>query len=140
MATYAFLNVDEAAFLDTAVARLIPADDRWPGARESGVTNYIDKQMASAWAGGEHLYRSGPRQPGTPGQGYQLRQTPAELFRTPIGAINREFAAGGTTFAKSSPAEQDAYLRSIESDDRSLGGVQAKQFFAELWQSTLDRA
>lgn len=136
--TYAFLNAEEAAFLDAAVARLVPADDRWPGAREAGVTNYIDKQMASAWGGGERLYRSGPWQPGTPSQGYQLPLTPAELFRTAIGAINREFAAKGTTFAELSPGEQDAYLRSIESDDRSLGGVPAKEFFAELWQSTIE--
>jgi len=136
--TYAFLNADEAAFVDAAVARLIPADDRWPGAREVGVTNYIDKQMASAWGGGERLYRSGPWQPGTPGQGYQLPLTPAELFRTAVGAINREFAAKGMTFAELSPAEQDIYLHAIENDNRSLGGVPAKEFFAELWRSTIE--
>jgi gluconate 2-dehydrogenase gamma chain len=137
-ATYAFVNAEEAAFLDAAVSRLIPADDRWPGARETGVTNYIDKQMASAWGGGERLYRNGPWQPGTPSQGYQLPLTPAELFRTAVGAINRELTAKGTTFAKLSPAEQDAYLHGIETDNRSLGGVSAKEFFAQLWQSTLE--
>src|SRR5712691_2159599 len=60
--TYLFLNAEEAAFIEAAVARLIPADDQWPGAVEAGVPNYIDKQLSSAWGAGERLYRSGPWQ------------------------------------------------------------------------------
>ena len=60
--TYIFFNLDEVEFIEAAVARLIPADDRWPGALEVGVTNYIDKQMGGAWGAGERLYRSGPWQ------------------------------------------------------------------------------
>ena len=84
--TYLFFNTDEAAFIEAAVARLIPADDRWPGALEAGVPNYIDKQLNGAWGAGERLYRNGPWQAGTPSQGYQLPFTPAELFRTAIAA------------------------------------------------------
>jgi gluconate 2-dehydrogenase gamma chain len=43
--TYLFFNVEEAAFIEAAVARLIPKDDQW-----AGVPNYIDKQLAGAWA------------------------------------------------------------------------------------------
>jgi hypothetical protein len=43
---YAFINVAEAEFVEAAVARLIPADGRWPGVLEAVATNYIDKQMA----------------------------------------------------------------------------------------------
>jgi gluconate 2-dehydrogenase gamma chain len=88
--TYLFLNDDEAAFIEAAVGRLIPADPQWPGGIEAGVPNYIDKQLGGAWGAGERLYRSGPWQPGTPSQGYQLPFTPAELFRTAITALNRE--------------------------------------------------
>jgi gluconate 2-dehydrogenase gamma chain len=37
--TYLFLNMEEAAFIEAAVARLIPADDTWPGGLEAGVAN-----------------------------------------------------------------------------------------------------
>ena len=48
--TYIFFETDEAAFVEAAVSRLIPADEQWPGALEAGVPNYIDKQLAGAWA------------------------------------------------------------------------------------------
>src|SRR5258705_1604002 len=136
--TYVFLNREEAAFIESAVARLIPADTKWPGALEAGVPNYIDKQLAGAWGAGERLYRSGPWQPGTPSQGYQLPFTPAELFKKAIGAINKEFAASGTPFAKMSPDQQDGYLRKLEAGGKDLDGVPSEVFFAHLWQSTLE--
>jgi gluconate 2-dehydrogenase gamma chain len=45
---YLFLNDEELAFIAAAVARLIPEDDKWPGAVQAGVPNYIDKQLGSA--------------------------------------------------------------------------------------------
>jgi gluconate 2-dehydrogenase gamma chain len=136
--TYIFFNLDEVQFIEAAVARLIPADDRWPGALEVGVTNYIDKQMGGAWGAGERLYRSSPWQAGTPSQGYQLPLTPAELFRTAIAAINKELAAKATPFAAMTPANQDAYLKELETTDRDLGGVPASEFFAHLWEATIE--
>src|SRR6266404_3189888 len=64
--TYVFFNSEEAAFIEAAVARLIPADEEWPGALEACAPNYIDKQLAGAWGAGERLYRSGPWQHGAP--------------------------------------------------------------------------
>src|SRR5271168_1805132 len=96
---YQFFNKEEAAFIEAAVARLIPADEQWGGAIEAGVPNYVDKQLGGAWGAGERLYSSGPWQPGTPTQGYQLPYKPAELFRTALGAINKELAKSGTPFA-----------------------------------------
>lgn len=136
--TYVFFNAAEAAFMEAAVARLIPADDQWPGALEAGATNYIDKQLAGAWGAGERLYRSGPWLKGAPTQGYQLPFTPAELFRTAIGAIAKDLARKGTPFAKMSPPDQDAYLKSLETGDQDLGGVPARVFFADLWQMTVE--
>src|SRR6266446_7282992 len=128
--TYLFFNSEEAAFIEAAVARLIPADEQWGGAIEAGVPNYIDKQLGGAWGAGERLYRSGPWQPGTPSQGYQLPFTPAELFKKAIGAINKELAASGTPFAKMSPDQQDGYLRKLESGGKDLDGVPSEIFLA----------
>jgi gluconate 2-dehydrogenase gamma chain len=135
--TYLFFNSEEAAFVEAAVARLIPADDKWPGAIEAGVPNYIDKQLNGAWGAGERLYRSGPWQAGTPSQGYQLPFTPAELYRTALGAINAELKAK-TPFAKMAAAEQDAYLHSLEAGGKDLGGVPSNVFFATLWECTVE--
>jgi gluconate 2-dehydrogenase gamma chain len=137
-AFYLFLNTEEAAFVEAAVSRLIPADETWPGALEVAVPNYIDKQLAGAWGAGERLYRSGPWQPGTPSQGYQLPFTPAELFHTALAAINEELAEAGTPFAKMSPGQQEAYLRSLEAGAKNLGGVPSDVFFAQLWESTVE--
>jgi gluconate 2-dehydrogenase gamma chain len=136
-ATYIFFNPDEAAFVEAAVSRLIPPDERWGGALEAGVPNYIDKQLAGAWGAGERLYRSGPWQQGTPEQGYQLPFTSAELFHTALAAINKS-AKGGAHFAKMAPHDQDAYLKSLEAGGKDLGGVPSGVFFAQLWELTLE--
>jgi gluconate 2-dehydrogenase gamma chain len=136
--TYIFLNRDEAAFIEGAVARLIPVDSKWPGALEAGVPNYIDKQLAGAWGAGERLYRSGPWRPGTPSQGYQLPFTPAELFHTALKAINTDLSNAGTPFARMNSEQQDAYLGHLEAGEKDLGGVPSDVFFAHLWQCTLE--
>jgi len=138
LTTYLFLNSEEASFVEAAVARLIPEDDQWPGAHTAGVPNYIDKQLAGAWGVGERLYRSGPWQPGTPSQGYQLPFTPAELFRTSIDAINKELSQTGTPFAAMNSEQQDAYLAGLESGGKDLGGVPSNVFFEHLWECTIE--
>lgn len=136
--TYLFLNSDEAAFIEAAVARLIPADDKWGGAIEAGVPGFIDKQLAGAWGAGERLYRSGPWQSGAQSQGYQLPFTPAELFRTAVEAINKDLAQAATAFNKMRPEQQDAYLNILEAGGKDLGGVPSDVFFAHLWGCTLE--
>lgn len=134
--TYLFFNAEEAAFVEAAVARLIPKDDQWGGALEAGVPIYIDKQLAGAWGAGERLYRSGPWQAGTPSQGYQLPFTPAELFRTALRAIVKEHPQ--TPFAQMNPERQDEYLKSLEAGGTDLDGVPSDVFFAHLWECTLE--
>jgi gluconate 2-dehydrogenase gamma chain len=136
--TYLFLNSEEAAFIESAVARLIPVDPKWPGALKAGVPNYIDKQLAGAWGAGERLYRSGPWHSGTPSQGYQLPFTPAELFRTALEAITTALSQAGTPFARMNSEQQDAYLRHLEAGETDLGGVPSDVFFSHLWQCTLE--
>jgi gluconate 2-dehydrogenase gamma chain len=135
---YIFLTPEEAAFVEAATARLIPADEAGPGAREAGVPNYIDKQLGGAWGAGERLYRSGPWRQGEPTQGYQLPFTPAELFRNACRALRDEAARGGVPFEKRDPAAQDAYLRDLQESRRDLNGVPANVFFESLWALTVE--
>ena len=133
---YRFFNTEEGAFVEAAVARLIPADEEWGGAIEAGVPNYMDLQLGGAWGAGERLYRSGPWRPGIPGQGYQLPYTPAELFHKALAGIQKEHA--GAAFAHRTPAQQDEYLKALETSSRDLGGVPAHVFFVHLWELTVE--
>jgi gluconate 2-dehydrogenase gamma chain len=133
-----FLNDSEKRFLESAVDRLIPPDEQWPGARQADVVNYIDLQMAGPWGRGEMLYRHGPFRAGTPSQGYQLEYTPAELFRRSISAINAHFKARGKAFDQLPSKAQDSYLASLEKGGIDLDGVPCNVFFELLLQHTVE--
>jgi gluconate 2-dehydrogenase gamma chain len=136
---YLYFRPDEARFIEAAVARLIPLDANGPGALEAGVPNYIDRQLGGAWGAGERLYRSGPWQPGVPGQGYQLPFTPAELFRNSLRAIADDLQKRrNTSFDKLPGTEQDAYLESLQTGQQSLNGVPAHTFFESLLALTIE--
>jgi gluconate 2-dehydrogenase gamma chain len=138
-AQYTFFNAEEASFVESAVARLIPADETGPGALEANVPVYIDRQLAGAWGAGERLYRSGPWQQGKPTQGYQLPFTPAELFRNALRAITddvRKSTQG--SFAKLTAADQDMYLKALEGGGKDLSGVPSNIFFQSLLETTIE--
>src|SRR5579863_5855199 len=87
-AGYAFLNLDEAAFVEAVVDHMIPADEISPKGTDLGVNIYIDRALAGGWGKGDRLYMQGPWKLGTPAQGYQLPLTPAQLYRAGIAATN----------------------------------------------------
>ena len=130
----------EAVFVTAAVARLIPADDLGPGAVEAGVPTFIDRQLAGPYGRGERWYMQGPWSAGAPTQGWQTRLTPAGLYRAAIKAVDAAVVreSRGGSFAKLAPADQDAFLQRLEKGDVALDGVDAKAFFAQLLQNTLE--
>lgn len=136
---YRYFTAPEAAFIEAAVARLIPADELGPGALEAGVPAFIDKQLAGARGSGERLYRSGPWRPGSPSQGYQLPYTPAELFRHALRAIDADLKRrGGHSFARLPAQEQVAYLAALEKGEKDLDGMPSQVFFESLLEMTLE--
>ena len=64
-----FFTPEEWAFIKAAVARLIPADERGPGALEAGVPEFIDRQMNTPYATGSIWYMQGPFNPDAEGDG-----------------------------------------------------------------------
>ena len=127
---------DEKLFLEAAVDRLIPPDERWTGAVGAGVVNYIDLQMAGDWGKGKLICMQGPFRKGLPTQGYQLEYTPAELFRRSIGAINKIFQEQGSSFSALPPAEKDEFLSKIEKGELDLDGVPSSVFSPPRWSIT----
>jgi gluconate 2-dehydrogenase gamma chain len=136
---YTYFTPAEAAFIEAAVARLIPNDPVGPGAVEANVPFFLDRQLAGPFGRGDHYYLGGPWPKGTPEQGYQSRFSPAQLYRAAIAAIDQYVTANlnAATFAKLAAADQDKLLKGLESGDVKLdGGVDAKSFFAMFLQNT----
>ncbi|MDB5446709.1 MAG: Twin-arginine translocation pathway signal [Phenylobacterium sp.] len=137
-AGYVFFTPAEAAFIEAAVARLIPNDAVGPGAMEAGVPTFIDRQLAGQYGHGLHFYLGGPWPKGTPEQGYQSRFTPAQLYRNTIPAIEtyvgRNFR--GASFHGLSAADQDKVLQGFESGSIQLDGADGQGFFTMLLQNT----
>jgi gluconate 2-dehydrogenase gamma chain len=134
---YGYLTPPEVRFLDAAVERLIPTDELGPGAKDAGVTCYIDRQLCSAWGTHGRNYRSGPWLEGTPEQGYQSRLTPQEVYRIGIREIT-DFCRGAyeKTFDQLPPERQDEVLKALEKNEIDLPSLSAKLFFDLLWRNT----
>lgn len=134
---YGYLTQPEVRFLDAAVERLIPTDDLGPGARDAGVTCYIDRHLCSVWGSHGRNYRSGPWLEGTPEQGFQSRLTPQEIYRIGIREIN-EFcrAQHGKLFDQLPATRQDEVLKLLEQDKVELPSLSARLFFTLLWRNT----
>jgi len=112
---YAYLTGAEVRFLDAAVERLIPTDELGPGAKDAGVTCYIDRQLSGVWGMHGRNYRSGPWLEGTPEQGYQSRFTPQEVYRIAIREINDYCRSQhGKLFEHLPAATRDEVLKALE--------------------------
>jgi gluconate 2-dehydrogenase gamma chain len=134
---YGYFTQPEAAFIEAAVSRLIPADELGPGAKEAGVAYFIDQQLAGAW--GEHArnYRQGPWPEGTPTQGYQSPLTPQEVYRTAIAETQRYCSSKyAKAFDALAAVLQDEVLRDLQEGKITLELVPARLFFGMLWANT----
>jgi gluconate 2-dehydrogenase gamma chain len=136
---YTFLAPPEAAFVEAAVDRLIPADDLTPSGSTCGVAVFIDRQLAGAWGSGDRLYMQGPWAKGTPTQGYQLPMTPAEFFRAGIASTN---AYCRQTYQKEfdrlSADQQVQVLQGLDQDRISIEHVPAQDFFNLLLNAAME--
>jgi len=134
-----FFNGDEARAVEAAVARIIPADDVGPGAREAGVAVFIDLQLAGAWGDGAHLYRHPPFVPGTPQQGYQLAFTPTEMFRLGFAKLDESARkAHGVAFADLTTQQQDELLVLAEQGKVDFGALPSAVFFGALLDAVME--
>jgi gluconate 2-dehydrogenase gamma chain len=115
-----FFTEAEALIVAAAASRIFPSDDSGPGAREAGVSIYIDRQLASSYGRDRFRYTQPPFEAAPSVLGYQGKETPREIYR--------EGLKGLKGFHLLSPAEQDKSLQQIESSI----------FFALLRQNTIE--
>jgi gluconate 2-dehydrogenase gamma chain len=137
---YTFLTEPEAAFVEAAAERLIPADDLGPGGREAGVAFYIDQQLGGQYGYASKMYQQGPWQADAPPEfGYQLPLTPQQVYRLGIAATNAYCTKTyGKTFDKLSSAHQDDVLTALDGAKLAFESVPAKVFFEMLYGNAVE--
>jgi gluconate 2-dehydrogenase gamma chain len=137
--TWLILTPQEAAFFSATSDTMIPKDDLSPSGTECGVPIFIDHQLASAWGGGDRMYRAGPFIKGTPEQGYQLSLTPHQFFVAGVIAANAWCEKTyGKTFDRLDQSQRNAALTAMEKGTAQFDGLDAKQFFGALLTITME--
>jgi gluconate 2-dehydrogenase gamma chain len=139
-AGYAFLNLDEAAFVETLVDHMVPADDLTPKGTDLGINIFIDRALAGSWGKGDRLYMQGPWKTGVPSQGYQLPLTPAELYRAGIEATNAHCRKTyGKSFDRLDEAQRQEVLVGLSTGKVNFAsGPPVRVFWATLYQTVME--
>ena len=139
-AGYAFLNLEEAAFIEALVDHMVPADDLTPKGTDLGLNVYIDRALAGSWGKGDRLYMQGPWKRGVPSQGYQLPLTPAELFRAGIEATNAHCRKTyQKTFDALGEAQRQEVLVGLSGNKIKFdSGLPAGPFWSALYQTVME--
>jgi gluconate 2-dehydrogenase gamma chain len=138
-AGYEFFDINESAFIESAVDTLIPADPVVPGAAELGVGPYIDRQMAGGYGKDDQLYLKGPFEEETAQQGYQSPMNPSELIRAGIAAVNNYTKKQyQKTFAALSAEDRLRVMLDLAAEKVSLPSVPTETFFGLMLQLTIE--
>jgi gluconate 2-dehydrogenase gamma chain len=130
---YLALSPDEAAFVETLVDVMCPADEYTPGGVECGLATFIDRQIAGGFGKGERLYRKGPWRTGRPEDGYQLPLTPEQYFKEGLRAADqacaRRYQRG---FSELNADEAEVFLTDLAEDRLIDAPLKLADWFNEL--------
>ena len=139
-AGYAFLNLEEAAFVEALVDHMIPADNLTPKGTDVGINIYIDRALTGAWGKGDRLYMQGPWKTGVPAQGYQLPLTPAQLYRAGILATNAYCRKTySKTFEHLTEQQREEVLVGLSAGRINFeGGLPARAFWTMVYQTVME--
>lgn len=129
-----FFTADEGRVVEAIVDRIIPPDRETPGGKDAGCATFIDRQLKGPYGSAAGLYTLGPHTKGTKEQGPQSAQTPAQLYRKALAALDQYCKAsiGGKSFDQLSAEQQDDTLKGLEDGKIKLDGVDAQGFFGAL--------
>jgi gluconate 2-dehydrogenase gamma chain len=115
-----FFTETEALIVAAAASRIFPSDDSGPGAREAGVSIFIDRQLAGPYGRDRFRYTQPPFESAPREFGYQGGATPRQIYRDGLKSLQG--------FHLLVPAAQDEALHKIEST----------LFFSLLRQNTIE--
>jgi len=138
---YLFLTIQEAAIVDAFVERLIPTDDLGAGAKDAGVTTFIDRQLTGPYGGHDWLYMQGPfSSTPLPTQGLQSPLTPRQQYRQGLAALETHCAKtfAGRGFVQLNAEEQDKLIAGMEKGEVKLEGFSSKMLFDAIYSNTME--
>jgi gluconate 2-dehydrogenase gamma chain len=138
---YLFLSADEAAMVDAMVDRLIPTDELGPGAKDSGVTTFIDRQLTGPYGGHDWLYMQGPFAAAPlPTQGLQSPLRPRQQYRMGLAALDSycKSSFGGRGFVQLNADEQDKLLAGMEKGEVTLPSFSSRMLFAAVHGNAIE--
>jgi gluconate 2-dehydrogenase gamma chain len=101
-----FFTRPQAAVVEAACERIMPADENGPGAKDTGVVIYIDRQLAGPWGHDKYRYTQAPFVESLPEHGYQGKENPREIYVAGLEKLG--------DFTALSAEEQDQKLITIE--------------------------
>ena len=133
-----FFQPLEWAFIQAAVARLIPSDPVGLGGLEAGVPEFMDRQMDAVFGHAANWYTQGPFVESPPEFGYQGQLVSRDVCRVGIAATNDHCRSsfGGKTFSRLGSEQQDEVLKGMELGKIKFEMASSKTFFGFLLQST----
>jgi gluconate 2-dehydrogenase gamma chain len=136
-------DATEWRFLLAACDRLIPSDGAGPGALDTNVPVFIDRQLLTPYGKGQDWYMDGPHDPHASKLfGYQMPFDLHTLYRKGIAATDRYTNKTlGHAFADLAPAQQDAVIAALEQNAIDFAQVgepdlNAAYFFTRLLENT----
>jgi gluconate 2-dehydrogenase gamma chain len=130
---YQSLSPDEAAFVESLVNIMCPADAYSPSGVECGLATYIDRQLAGPYGKGAGRYQNAPFRSGKPQLGLQLPLTPEQYFKAGIVAANAVCNRDkGKPFAELAPADAEQFLQAIQGDHAQHDGLSLALWFNEV--------
>jgi gluconate 2-dehydrogenase gamma chain len=138
---YLFFTPQEAAIVDAFVERLIPTDDLGAGAKDAGVTTFIDRQLTGPYGGHDWLYMQGPfSSTPLPTQGLQSPLIPRQQYRQGLAALEAYCAKtfAGRGFAQLNAEEQDRLIAGMEKGEVKFDGFGSTMLFNAIYANTME--
>ena len=136
-----FFTAEEAAAVDAMLSRLIPQDELGPGAKETGGTLFIDRQLVGPFGGHDWLYMQGPF-PDKPlaSQGLQSPLVPRDQYRRGLAALAAYCRStfGGRLFQQLEVGEQDRVLAGLEKGEVKLPGFDGRTLFLTVQANAIE--
>src|SRR5271165_6568237 len=138
---YLFFTAAEAAAVDAFVDRLIPTDELGAGARDAGVTTFIDRQLTGPYGGHDWLYMQGPfADKPLPSQGLQSPLVPRQQYRLGLAALESycKKTYGGRGFVELGGDEQDKLIGAMEKNEVQFENFSSRMLFAAIYANTIE--
>lgn len=133
-----FSKADDFKTIEAASERIFPEDDLGPGALALGVGWFIDHELAGGYGVNAREYMKGPFKEGTGFQGPQYPILRKDLYMEAIRVMNETAQENHEQlFYELEAEQQDVILTQLESDELTLRGAKASDFFEELRLATL---